>query len=61
MSWIKVGETGNLHTRYIAEKLFEGKQYYFRVFAINDEGQSKPNEIKEPIYPKKEASMYYLF
>lgn len=51
-NFTKVGETNSKTLEIKASKLVEGNQYYFRVYAINEVGESKPAVTDEPITAK---------
>jgi hypothetical protein len=36
-----------------------GNEYYFRVKAVNDEGESAPLEAQELVVPKKKIGMLF--
>lgn len=57
-SWQKVGETKNLEIT--ADKLVEGNQYFFRVFAENEYGVSEPVELPEPVTAKNQFGELFL-
>ena len=51
--WQPIGKTkGNILT-YKAEELREGQEYYFRVAAVNEEGQGPALEGKDTVKPIK--------
>lgn len=42
--------------------LVEEKEYYFRIKAVNEIGQSKPTELTRPVIPRQKSSMsFFLF
>ena len=59
-SWQEVATVKDLE--FTVGKLLEGNQYYFRVIARNDIGNSEPVEMLEPITAKNPFSMFlYIF
>lgn len=52
-SWNKVANVDSGTTRYTPKDLREGTEYYFRVSAVNEEGQGSPLESKEIVKPEK--------
>ncbi|XP_074642623.1 twitchin-like [Tubulanus polymorphus] len=51
-TWSSAGKVNaNTLTLHI-QKLIEGNEYYFRVIAENEIGQSQPTELKEPVKAK---------
>lgn len=55
-TWMKSGSVGPDITSFKAANLVEGNEYYFRVTAVNDEGQGEWLESKEIIKPERELS-----
>ena len=51
-NYIKVGETEADKLEIKSTKLVEGNQYHFRVYAVNEIGESEPGITDEPITAK---------
>lgn len=51
-TWQEVGEYPECTAK--VNKLINGKEYQFRVMAVNLQGESKPLETTEPIIAKNE-------
>lgn len=47
--------------KYTVTKLNEDSLYYFRVIAVNDEGQSQPLETSEATKLPKKIGKYFLY
>ena len=43
-TWSKCGDVSAVKTIFIAEKLLEGQNYFFRVSAVNEKGPGAPLE-----------------
>ena len=52
-TWTKAGTVDGETLKYTVEDLKDGVEYYFRVSAKNEEGQSEPLESKETAKPVK--------
>ncbi len=50
--WVPAGRTSGSETNFKAEGLTQGKDYKFRVHAVNAEGESEPLETTQPITAK---------
>ena len=59
-SWKKVGEVGPTVTQLLADRLLTGNDYYFRVKAINKEGDGEALEIAEPVKIRKIISECFM-
>ena len=57
-SWTKLQTKDKMSLTYQATDLESGKEYYFRFFAQNDVGTSKPYEMEEPVIPKSPFGMF---
>ena len=51
--WSTAGEVDDKTTEFTAKKLVVDNEYYFRVKAVNDEGESLPLESDDTAKPKK--------
>lgn len=51
-TWIKVASVKSNITSYCIQNLLEGNDYFFRVFAENEEGLSLPLESVESVTPQ---------
>ena len=60
-SWTKVGSVDRDTTKFTVPDLKEGLEYYFRVTALNDEGESKPLESVDTAKPKKKIGELLVF
>lgn len=58
MVWSKIGKVDADKTSFTAQDLKEGTDYYFRVIAVNDEGDSDALETKDTIRPLKKICKY---
>lgn len=45
-------------TNFMVEKLIEGNEYFFRVSAVNDEGQGQPLDTTEVTKPERTICEY---
>ncbi|KAI8775761.1 titin isoform X2, partial [Biomphalaria glabrata] len=54
-TWTKIASTDSKTLSCTAQKLIEDTPYIFRVFAVNDEGQSEPLEADKELIPKTPA------
>ena len=52
-SWLKAGTVDNATKTFTVPNLKAGKEYHFRVFAVNAEGQSAPLEGLDTAKPAK--------
>lgn len=57
-TWMSVDKVFPNITTYCIQNLMEGNEYYFRVFAENEEGLSEPLESLEPAVPTKPQGYY---
>ena len=48
-------------TEFKPKRLMTGNEYYFRVKAVNEEGDSAPLEGTEIVAPKKKIGKKYCF
>ena len=53
-TWSKCGDVSADKTIFTADKLLEGKDYFFRVTAVNEEGPGAPLESLIPVKPQKQ-------
>ena len=60
-TWSKSSYMDATTTKYTASNLTEGSEYYFRVIAINAEGNSRPLTSSDYVKPMRELSMYFMF
>lgn len=63
LSWHKAGEVDSNTLTYRVNDLVEGTEYYFRVIAVNAEGESPPLETSDATVPRKEIgkdNLHYL-
>lgn len=49
--WTEVGKT--MDTKFVVEHLIEGREYRFRVAAVNVEGVGNPARLSNPVMPRK--------
>lgn len=54
---MKSGKVDGKTLTFTANDLREGQEYFFRVIAVNDEGESEPLESKDTVKPVKELGM----
>ena len=52
-TWTKAGSVDGTTTNFTVPDLREGTEYYFRVIAVNAEGQSEPLQGKDTAKPTK--------
>lgn len=57
-TWSKASFMDAKTTNYTASNLCEGSEYFFRVIAVNSEGQSQPLTGSDFVRPMRELSMY---
>lgn len=55
--WSKVDTVDASKTSIVATRLSQGKEYFFRIYAENDIGLSKPLESKQAVIPKSPFGM----
>lgn len=58
-TWSKAGDVSADKTFFVADKLLTGNEYYFRVIAVNEEGQGQPLESLETVRPEKPIGEQY--
>lgn len=56
-TWIKIGETDG-KTFLAVTDLRDDNEYYFRIFAFNEEGTSPPLESVDPVKPHKKIGNF---
>ena len=56
--WKVVAEPDAYLTSAHIGHLKEEKEYYFRIKAVNELGQSKPTELTRPVIPRQKSSMF---
>ncbi|KAH9498302.1 hypothetical protein Btru_006487 [Bulinus truncatus] len=56
-TWTKLATVDSKTLSCTAQKLIEDTPYIFRVFAVNDEGQSEPLESEKELIPKTPAAV----
>merc|ERR1712142_511931 len=49
--WVEVGKT--METKFVADHLIEGREYRFRVAAMNVEGAGNPARLTNPVMPRR--------
>ena len=59
--WMKAAEVPGDHTRGTAPNLEEGKEYEFRVTAVNKAGPGEPSEASKSVVAKPRFRKYKLF
>lgn len=59
-NWMRAGSVPAGTTSFKCANLIEGSDYFFRIIAVNDEGESQPLESKETIKPQREISELHL-
>ena len=59
--WKTVAEPDPHLTSTNIEHLREEKEYYFRIKAVNEVGESKPTELTRPVIPRHKSSMFFIF
>jgi titin len=52
-TWSKAGDVSADKTFFVADRLITGNDYYFRVIAVNDEGQGQPLESVTTVRPEQ--------
>lgn len=52
-TWSKAGDVSADKTVFTADRLITGNDYYFRVIAVNEEGQGKPLESLNTVKPEQ--------
>ena len=55
-TWIKIGETDGKNF-FAVNDLRDDNEYYFRIFAFNEEGSSPPLESVDPVKPHKKIGI----
>jgi len=60
-TWTKAGQVDGATTTFTAPDLEPGSEYYFRVFAVNAEGQSVPLEGLDTAKPAKKICKSHYF
>lgn len=58
--WTRVGKVSGDKPEMEVTGLTPGKEYQFRVSAINEEGESEPLETLKPIIAKNPFGMFYI-
>lgn len=61
LTWHKSSEVEPHITVARVQGLSEGTEYYFRVIAVNAEGESPPLETTETTKPTREIGKYFQF
>jgi titin len=59
--WKVVAEPDAFLTSSHIGHLKEEKEYYFRIKAVNELGQSKPTELTRPVIPRQKSCMFLFF
>lgn len=57
--WGRSGTTKGDTTKFTARNLVVNNEYYFRVRAVNAEGESQPLEATEPVIPRLKQGMKF--
>lgn len=60
-TWGRCGAVDAETTRYTAKNLVVDNEYYFRIRAVNTEGESPPLESEEGVIPKKIIGKEFYF
>ena len=60
-TWSEAGSVEPKVTEFKPKRLMTGNEYYFRVKAVNEEGDSAPLEGTEIVAPKKKIGKKYCF
>lgn len=58
--WKVVAEPDAYITSTNIGHLKEEKEYYFRIKAVNEIGQSKPTELTRPVIPRQKSCMFFF-
>lgn len=59
--WGRAGVVDANTTRYVARNLVIDNEYYFRIRAINAEGESQPLEGEESVIPRKKKGILFHY
>lgn len=59
-TWTQVEKVTGTTTTCTVQKLLEGNEYYFRVYAENDIGQGEPAELDTPVMAKSPYGKYFI-
>ena len=60
-TWTNAGKVKPAELEFTVAKLIEGNEYFIRVIAENEIGQSEPCELKEPVKAKSPFGKLSLF
>lgn len=58
LAWMKAYEVDSKTFVARVLGLVEGAEYYFRVIAVNEEGESQPLESTDPVKPTREIRKF---
>lgn len=58
--WSQSGTVEPNVTKFTAKNLSVGNEYYFRVKAVNEEGESLPLDASDVVAPKKKIGKFML-